>query len=548
MNPQCTVSGQDFPITQEEKAFRENIGVELPTLCPDERQRRRASWRNERILYKRTCDATGKSVISIYHPDQPFPVYDQHYWWGDEWDSTEYGMDFDFDRPFFEQFAELLQKVPRISIINKQGQNSDYCNYSQKNKNCYLTFGSHFNEDLLYVHYSSRSTSCSDCFWVHDCELCYECVDCTRGYNLRYSQNSHSCSDSWFLKNCVGCKNCFGCVNLHQKQYYFLNQPCTKEAYEQKLASLKLHSYKSIQEYRTQFQEFIKQFPHRYMEGVQYESVAGDYIKHSRNCYDCFEMHTCEDCRYSYVCDETYNSLDVSHMGYDRSEVCYEMIGCSGNFDCKVCESCWHTSNTDYCSLCFHSQNLFGCIGMRQKKYCILNKQYTEEAYKALREKIIAHMQDTGEWGEFFPTKFSPFAYNETVCMRYFPLSQEEAQTQGFQWKLEDPKQINGHSPTQFPDNISDVDDRICEQALICEMTGKTYQIIPKELQFYRDMQLPVPHLCPDERNRRREQMRNPQILYARTCAECDKSIQTTYAPDRPEKVLCESCYLKVIN
>jgi hypothetical protein len=34
-------------------------------------------------------------------------------------------------------------------------------------------------------------------------------------------------------------------------------------------------------------------------------------------------------------------------------------------------------------------------------------------------------MQTTGEWGEFFDPSLSPFGYNETVAMEYFPLKKE---------------------------------------------------------------------------------------------------------------------------
>jgi hypothetical protein len=32
-----------------------------------------------------------------------------------------------------------------------------------------------------------------------------------------------------------------------------------------------------------------------------------------------------------------------------------------------------------------------------------------------------------GEWGEFFPSHVSPFGYNETVAMEYYPVDRNEA-------------------------------------------------------------------------------------------------------------------------
>ena len=88
-----------FPITDKDMEFYEKVSpvfggkrytIPAPTLCPDCRQQRRLSFRNERKLYKRKCDATGKDIISIYSPDKPYTVYHQDYWWSDKWNPLDY--------------------------------------------------------------------------------------------------------------------------------------------------------------------------------------------------------------------------------------------------------------------------------------------------------------------------------------------------------------------------------------------------------------------------------------------------------------------------
>ncbi|USN57470.1 MAG: hypothetical protein H6766_03385 [Candidatus Peribacteria bacterium] len=64
----------------------------------------------------------------------------------------------------------------------------------------------------------------------------------------------------------------------------------------------------------------------------------------------------------------------------------------------------------------------FGCDGLRNKEYCIFNQQYTKEEYNELAPKIIDHMKQTGERGEFFHPSLSPFGYNETVANEYYPV------------------------------------------------------------------------------------------------------------------------------
>jgi hypothetical protein len=91
------------------------------------------------------------------------------------------------------------------------------------------------------------------------------------------------------------------------------------------------------------------------------------------------------------------------------------------------------------------SSNMFGCASMRDKEYCILNKQYTKNEYEKLVPQIIEKMRGetsalgakadpaTGdsragaERGEFFPSTISLFGYNETLAHEYFPLTKKDA-------------------------------------------------------------------------------------------------------------------------
>src|SRR3989338_7438606 len=107
----CRWSGEMFEITDEDIVFYKKIDVPLPTLCPDERERRRLQWRNERHFYRRECGLCKKSIIAIYPETCLFPVYCEECYWNDKWDPLIYGRDFDFGRPFFEQFKELIDTV-----------------------------------------------------------------------------------------------------------------------------------------------------------------------------------------------------------------------------------------------------------------------------------------------------------------------------------------------------------------------------------------------------------------------------------------------------
>jgi hypothetical protein len=159
-------------------------------------------------------------------------------------------------------------------------------------------------------------------------------------------------------------------------------------------------------------------------------------------------------------------------------------------------------------------------------------------------------MRKTGEWGEFFPIEDSPFAYNETIAADEFPLSREEIKKNGWKWEEihdETPKVSRVIPAMKLPDAISAIPDDITNWVIQCETTGRPFRIIRQELEFYRRMGLPVPRLHPEERYRQRVAKRNPHQLWKRNCAKCRKPTETTYAPERPEIVECEECYLKEV-
>src|SRR3989344_4150904 len=138
MQKTCKNCKKDFEIEQEDLNFYEKMKSPSPNYCQGCRMARRLCFRNERTLYKRTCSKSGKPIISIYPENTLFPVYDQHIWWGDEWEGLDYGQGYDLSRPFFDQWLELRNKVPRISMLNINSVNSDYCQNAEDMKNCYL--------------------------------------------------------------------------------------------------------------------------------------------------------------------------------------------------------------------------------------------------------------------------------------------------------------------------------------------------------------------------------------------------------------------------
>ncbi|MBI5411719.1 hypothetical protein HZA43_00920 [Candidatus Peregrinibacteria bacterium] len=538
---QCIQCKSPFEITSADWAFYQKMSVPDPKLCPDCRQQRRLSFRNERSLYHLKSHLSGKQMISMYSPDKPYKVYDQSEWWGDQWDGLTYGRDFDFNRPFFEQFHELMLEVPRINLINREHENSEYCNFAIKNKNSYLLFTSAECEDSYYCNRSWKLKDVCDASNANECELSYEIIDSDHCYHCAWLQNASNCSDCFLGYNLKGCHHCFGCYGLTNASYRVGNKQLTKQAYEELLPSL----WKDFKKVQKNYQQHLQKLPRKYIDGINVEDCTGNALFHSKNCKNCFELMNGQDCR--YVANVTYmkDSYDINND--DNSELVYEAVGSESNYFHRFNDICWFNTNITYCSLCFSSHDLFGCVGLRHKEYCILNKQYSKEEYEQIVGQIVGHMVATKEWGEFFPSTISPFAYNETMAVEHFPLKKEEVLRRGLAWKDDDGKKSYKGPQVDVPRKIEDVTDDIVNQILLCEVTGKPYKITPQELRLYRKLDIPVPRRCPDQRHQDRLALRNPRKLYARTCVKCSAPIQTTYALNRPEIVYCETCYLKEI-
>ncbi len=538
---------RDINSPEWEREFVTKMGFPFSELSAEERHRRRLAYRNERTLYQDVCDLCKKNIISLYSPDKNATVYCQTCWWGDGWDARSYSQDYDFSKPFFEQFKELQDRVPRLSLINSKGENSEYCNATTENRNCYLVFGGDYNEDCYDSVFNFHCKDVCDVYFVDNSTLCYECIDCSKCYNVTYSQNSQNCSDSAFLFDCRSVKNCFGCVGLRNKEYHIFNEPHSKEDYENIVTSFKLNSWNNAQEMKKRFNEFKLKFPHLYANIVNSENCTGDNILNSKNCINCFDtFDKCEDLKDVMLAGNIKDGYSCSHIGHN-SELCYECFGTVSSYHCAFCAYSWGgNKNIYYCINAANScEDLFGCTQIKKAKYCILNKQYTKEEYEALLPRIIDHMKKNNEWGHFFPMKNSHFAYNETVANDFWPLTKEKVIEEGLTWHDEEKR--NPGSGANIPDSIQEISDDILKETLVCEVTGRPFRITLPELRFHRDMKIPIPHYAPETRNRMRFNMRNPHHLWERTCVKCQTPITTTYAPNRPEQVYCEKYYLETV-
>ncbi|KKU93962.1 MAG: hypothetical protein UY26_C0003G0112 [Candidatus Jorgensenbacteria bacterium GW2011_GWA1_48_13] len=574
----CQNCKNQFIIEPEDFNFYKKINVPPPTWCPECRFQRRAIFRNERKLFRGKSALSQENILTLYPPEAGYTLYKDEEWNTDVWDPAKYGQEVDFSRPFLAQLHELNKKVPKAhaSVLNMV--NSEYSANAAELKNCYLLFNSNHTEDSAYGNAIDSCKSCVDNSHLQKCERCYGSFWLTKCYETHFSSRCEDCNDVWFSRDCRGCSDCFGCVNLRMQKYRIFNVQYSKEEYETKLKAMNLSTWSGFSRVSLEARSFWIQFPNKFLQGIQNTNVSGEFITHSKNTKNSYLVREGEDlkyCQYIQV-PPGKDSYDASIAGWGM-DLIYEGSVCGWQGGrLKFCFECWSNAyDLEYCMFCKSSSNLFGCAGMRNKKYCILNKQYSREDYFVLREKIIAHMNVMPykdamgreyRYGEFFPPEFSPFAYDQTITPEHFPLTKEEAAAQGFRWSNPSPTEYQTTmNATDLPDAIADISDEISKEVIKCAECGRAYRIIPQEIQFLKQNSVPAPRTCVDCRHWSRISQRNRAKLYARVCqcagdtsengiykntvkhsheeGYCPNKFETSYAPERPDIIYCEQCY-----
>src|SRR3989344_4668116 len=243
----CQNCKKDFTIEPDDFGFYEKMQVPPPTFCPDCRMQRRMAWRNDWHMFRKRNALTGEMIFSLFPEENSYKIYDRDFWWGDDWDPMEYGRDFEFGRPFFEQFKGLLFQVPIPAHSMNNVVNSKYCGNANFIKNCYYTRGVAYTEDSAYLIWDQGSKNCMDSHMTDKCELSYGNVNTISCFKTFFSVDCNSCQDVLLCKDCVGCNNCVGSIGLRNKSCYIFNQPYTREEYFKKLNEFNLGSNKSFQ-------------------------------------------------------------------------------------------------------------------------------------------------------------------------------------------------------------------------------------------------------------------------------------------------------------
>ncbi len=547
-NRQCQNCRNDFVIEPEDFKFYKRFDIPPPEQCSLCRWKHLLAFWTFGKFRKTKSDLSGEGIITVLPESVPFPVYAREEWVSDAWDPMQYGRDYDSSRPFFEQFAGLQFKVPHPHQAGARSINCEWSDDVWESKNCYLCRSLLNCEDVSYGYRTFGCKNSVDVTYCFDTEFSYDCAHCFKCYKVRHAFDARNSMDSMFLYDCRNVQNCFMCWNLRNKQYYILNQSYSREAYFEKLKSFDVSSYRGIQKLKEEFRGTVaREAVHRANFNTKAVNSTGNFLTECNNCFSCYFLDESENCRYIFRGLKSKDTIDSVGCVAEKTALSsagawiYETIGMLWGSNCR------YAAYLDACEECEHC---FGCVGLRKKKFCILNKQYSEKEYSAKVTQIKDAMRKSGEWGKFFPYALAYSGYNLSLAHIYFPETKEGTQKLGGRWDEEEAAAVTeGMSGDDLPDRIGDVGDDISKQAVICPKTGRRFNIAPHELAFYKEFEIPLPHHHPDWRTLERFKPLTVLRPYRGTCAFCSKETEHFYPPETGyKKIACMDCYQREVS
>jgi hypothetical protein len=404
---------------------------------------------------------------------------------------------------FFANLQKLFTSIP-INATIQQWKNdaTEYADSVLNSKSVYLSFG--VFESCSYIAYSSLVTN--NCSYIlnsmqitNHCENIYYSKAIDKSSNIYYSKFIINSSNIRFSSNLTGCRDCIGCHDLQNVSYHINNRPYTKDEYEK---------------YRTMMMQKTHLFEEKYTgvsnkslnagsKNVQWNGILfssdienGYYVTRANKGRNVV-LITGENSDSSLYdcCDTGINAVDFYGVQAGWTN--------ANNYYCvSQCESCFNIYYSYYlhnCSYCI------GCVWLKNKSYCIFNKEYSKEEREQKANEIFAQMEKDGTLWEFFPWSMNPFHFNDTAAyMIDNTFTKEEVTTL---WYLRRDEHIKVDIPEKAAvvgvDELSAFEwfdprgkwmiSKGILDKIIVDKEGNYYRIVKMEYDFLVKYGLPLP-------------------------------------------------------
>ena len=411
--------------------------------------------------------------------------------------------DYDNEKTFFNNFRDVFRTIDMPNTCQYgNNTNTSFSESVLNGKNVYLTFAAISDcENIAYC--VSIKEKCVDVFnslMVQDnSQDIYFVSGVSWSYKVFYSRYIKNSNNIWFSTNLVGCRECIGCDNLNNVNYHIDNQPYSEEEYFRKKEKILNDKHNFLEKYKAL--------------DIWGNNIGCENIKNGDALFNCFDI---SDAKHSYNVKSgknliftgwsggVENAYDICGWGSSTANDIYWVAGVKG--DHVYCSSHIIGSNIFYsyyledCSYCIW------CVGLKNKSYCIFNKQYTKDQWNILADKIFSQMESEWRLWEFFPGGLNPFYFNDTIAGMLWDFTKQEAKAKWYMWRDEEIK-------VDIPDSsdiisVKDLEEyewwdadwewRINPEILkkvITDSEWNYYRIIQMEYDFLLKHGLPLPRV-----------------------------------------------------
>lgn len=555
----CVLTGEKWMMDELEISYYRKFGSPPSKYSPQTRLKLLGGFRSGFEIFWNRHAFTGEPILSYIHPDVPIPVISDTEWHAlDIGAMPEYQGQIDPLKSFFDQFRDLVRKVPMgarrewKNVVNTIGSGM------WDVEDCYMAFSTVGVKRSMYTFYCLEgSEDMVQSVHVNASQNCFAATQITRCHSCNVAVISFDCLKCDFIFDCRNCEFVFGGSNLRNKKYVWFNEQLSREEWERRRTEVDLSCRSTFKRYQQQFLAMVEMAAYPENFNVNSPECTGDYLidgLRSRDCYtslrltDCAWMHGSKEAESSAFCVGAYpaTQLFMCAMVTNSSQV-------------KFCMTCGRSQNIEYCFNCHDCENCFGCVGLRNKKFCIFNKQYSEEEYWIKLDEIKCAMLDRGEYGDFFPQDLSPSATQFSHSTMYFDLTTEEIKALGA--PILDPDKGVVLAPKKTVEeparNVQDVPDCLAQvdpatwvsKPFIDQALNRRWSVVPKEFAFYQSHNLPFPEEHYSSRLRKQILLMNLPEYQTSTCVVCQKSIRVAKNKTFPHRRLhCMDCYLKFLE
>lgn len=191
-----------------------------------------------------------------------------------------------------------------------------------------------------------------------------------------------------------------------------------------------------------ELKRIITSYPKRPQDTVASENC--DYatsVYYCNNVYHGFDVNNSKDSAYIQSSLLCVNCFDVDYTV--ECELTFESIDAFKCYNCTYLEDCGNMRDADYCSRSSNCHDVFGCVRLKNKSFCIFNRQLSEADY---REKVKEYKKWPAEkvWAEVvkiqdrFPvtqthedfnqnTPFGNYIYYNKDCYMCFDATNNES-------------------------------------------------------------------------------------------------------------------------